>query len=169
MKTILKIISAVIVCTALEVQAQWPGHYYGFILKDAEGMIIDSSNHNYSMKTESYDDSSEVMLNIDMCDDNKTWKFYIGYKDLDLPHKLRIEKTVNGIREVMIIEFPPTLSGGTEKFYRNLYAGKIKFRKGQFRIRLPETDDEWDRLKGSKLCSDQYNNNTFYDIREFQK
>jgi len=44
------------------------------------------------METERYNDSSEVMLGMDMCDDNKTWKFYIGYKDMDLPHKLRIER-----------------------------------------------------------------------------
>jgi len=169
METTTKLIAAIIICFSLKAQAQWPGHYYAFILKDQNGNLVDSSDHKYSMKTESYHDSSEVMLSIDMCENNKTWKFYIGYKDLDLPHKLRIEKTIDGVQEVMSIEFPSTLSGGKEKYYRNLYAGKIKFQKGLFRIRLPETDDEWDELKELKLCPDQYNNYTFYDISKFQK
>jgi len=169
MKTFFKLITAFIVCTSLEVQAQWPGHYYAFILKDPDGNIVDSSDHKYSWKTESHNDSSKVMLNIEMCEDNKTWKFYIGYKDMDLTHKLRIEKTVAGVKEVMSIEFPSSLSGGKDKYFRNLYAGKIKFRKGLFRIRLPETDDEWDELKELNLCPDPYNTNRFHDISRFQK
>jgi len=72
MKTVFKLIASVILCTSLKVQAQWPGHYYAFILKDQNGNIVDSSDHKYIMKTESFDDSSKVMLNIDMCEDNKT-------------------------------------------------------------------------------------------------
>jgi len=88
---------------------------------------------------------------------------------MDLTHKLRIEKIVEGVGDVMSIEFPSSLSGGKEKYYRNLYAGKIKFRKGLLRIRLPESDDEWDELKEFNLCPDPYNTNRFYDIRKFQK
>jgi len=59
----------------------------------------------------------------------------------------------------MSIELPSSLSGGKEKYYRNLYAGKIKYRKGLFRIRLPETDDEWNSLREFNLCPDPNNTN----------
>ncbi|MGH2575543.1 MAG: hypothetical protein ACRDFC_07580, partial [Ignavibacteria bacterium] len=122
--------------------AQWPGFFYTFELKDNNGKFIDTSNENYRITTVMPDTSEDVILGIRICEDNKTWRFYVGgyYKDLGKTRKLKIEKLNDpGEVDIMIIEFPSTLSGGKEKYYRNLYAGEIKYIKGTYRIKLPKS------------------------------
>ena len=148
-------------------RAQWPGYYYAFVLEDTNGNIIDSSDHSYLMEPKAGSDSFKVLLNIEMCEDIKTWKYYEGYKDFDKVNYLKINKA--GDTEAMIIEFPPSLSAGKDRYYRNLFLGIIKFKRGVYKVRLPQTDDEWDSLKQIKLCSDPYNENRFFDISDFQK
>jgi hypothetical protein len=73
------------------------------------------------------------------------------------------------VSETMTIEFPATLSGGKDKHYLNLYAGTIVFKAGNYKIKLPEADGDWDKLKEMKLCPDEINSNyKFYDISGFQ-
>jgi hypothetical protein len=147
--------------------SQWPGYFYTFILKDSDGKVIDSSNKNYQMETIKGVESDDLLLSIKMCDDNSAWRFYEGgYHGLDKTHMLKI--TNSGTGEVMTIKFPPSMSGGKEKYYRDLYAGKIKFKKGTYKIKLPESDDEWDDLKEIKICPLSYMTNHYYDISGFQ-
>lgn len=149
------------------VLAQWPGYFYTFVLKDNSGNIIDSSNKNYEMTTIKATDSSDIMLSIKTCD-NYIWRFYEGgYHDLDKTHMLKIKNIITG--KEMIIQFPSSLSGGKEKYYRDLYAGEIKFVKGTYKIKLPETDNQWDGLKTITICQLSYMNLVFYDISGFQK
>jgi hypothetical protein len=91
-----------------------------------------------------------VLLDIEMCDDT-TWKFYEGYKDFDKVNYLKISRSGDD-DEVMIIEFPPALSGGREKYYKSLYLGVIRFMKGTYIVNLPQSDAEWDRLNQMSLC-----------------
>ena len=84
--------------------------------------------------------------------------------------KLKIEKKIKGKSiEEMIIEFPPSISGGKEKYYRDLYAGTLKFKNGIYEIKLPATDDQWDKLKEIKVCPDTYNRNGYFDVSEYQQ
>ena len=157
-----------------ELFSQWPGYFYAFELKDADGKTIDTTTKNYTGETIVCDGCGEnIVLGIRICEDNKTWRFYAGgnYTHLDRSNFLRIDKMVNGeVSETMTIEFPATLSGGKEKYYRNLYAGVITFKKGKHKIKLPKTDNGWDNLKKIKLCPDSINSNySFYDISNFQK
>ena len=162
MKTI--IIFLIVTGTAL---AQWPGYFYTFVLKDNNGNVIDSSNRNYEMTTVKAEGSSDIMLSIKMCDDNSAWRFYEGgYHGLDQTHMLKITNSSTG--EVMTIKFPSSMSGGKEKYYRDLYAGAIKFKKGTYKIKLPESDDEWDDLKLIYICPLSYMTNRYYDISSFQ-
>ncbi|MCI0448777.1 MAG: hypothetical protein L0Y79_03195 [Chlorobi bacterium] len=148
--------------------AQWPGYFYTFELKDSLGNIIDSTSKNYIMKTVPADDK-DVILGIRICDDNKTWRFYEGgYGDLNKIQKLRIVKTVDEYDEIMIIEFPGTLSGGEQKHYMNLFAGTLIFKRGAYTVKLPEKDAEWDNLKEIKICPDGVNDYSFFDISRFQ-
>ena|GEM_PF-5604755 len=62
-----------------------------------------------------------------------------------------------------------SLSGGKEKFYRNLYAGNLVFRKGFYRIKLPDSDVGWDNLQEKHFCPDHGGVDTYYDISNLQK
>ncbi len=68
----------------------------------------------------------------------------------------------------MIIEFPSSFSKGKEQYYRNLYAGVLKFKKGMIKIKLPQTGIEWDNLKEMKLCEDGINFTSYYDLSNYQ-
>jgi len=147
--------------------SQWPGYFYTFVLKDSDGNAIDSTNKDFKMETIKGEKSTEMMLSIERCDDNSAWRFYEGgYHGLDQTHKLKITNSKTG--EEMTIKFPPSMSGGKEKYYRDLYAGVIKFKKGTYKIKLPETDNEWDGLKQIKICPLSYMTNRYYDISGFQ-
>ncbi|HEY3251826.1 MAG TPA: hypothetical protein VGK25_12000, partial [Ignavibacteria bacterium] len=90
---------------------------------------------------------------------------------LDKTNFLIIEKVKKG-EDVytMTIEFPASLSGGKDKFYRDLFVGTITFKKGKHIIKLPETDNQWDNLKEKKgMCPLDYAVSTYYDISKFQK
>ena len=164
------IIFIVIVLVSLKAEAQWPGYFYAFELKDADGNFIDSTSSNYKMKTIKFNDSSKVILDIEICNNNKTWRYYEGYKDFNKVNKLEIKKIVEGnVSETMIIEFPSSLTGGKEKHYANLYAGIIKFKNGNYKIKLPNTPEEWDALKEIELCPDPNNYNVYCDISKYQK
>lgn len=148
--------------------AQWPGYFYTFELKDGSGKSVDSNSSGFKMETIKANISSDIMLSIKMCDDNKTWRFYEGgFHDLDKTHKLKV--TDLNSDDEMIIEFPSSFSGGDESYYRNLYAGEIKFKKGTYKIKLPATDGEWNALKEKKVCPLSYMDVTYYDISSFQK
>jgi hypothetical protein len=151
--------------------AQWPGYFYAFELKDPDGNIIDSNNTNYKMTA--LPCCNEIVTGISICEGNKTWHFYAGGNaNLDKTNSLKIERMENGSPvETMIIDFPATLSGGKEKYYRDLYAGEIKFKKGKRKVKLPKTDDDWDNLKElrEKICRLSYAISVYYDISEFQK
>ena len=151
--------------------AQWPGYFYAFELKDTDGNTIDSNNTNYKMTA--IPCCTTIVTGIKMCEGNKTWHFYAGgNKDLDKKNSLKIEKLIDGtVTETMIIEFPPTLSGGKEKFYRDLYLGGIKFKNGKYKVKLPQTDDQWDNLPElkEKICRLSYASSLYYDISDFQK
>lgn len=151
--------------------AQWPGYFYAFELKDAEGNTIDTNNTNYKMTPVSA--TENLVTGIEICDGNKIWHFYAGgNKDLDKTNSLRIEKMNNGsVIETMTVYFPATLSGGKEKFYRDLFVGELKFKKGKLTVRLPETDNQWDNLPKleEKICRLSYAKSVYYDISGFQK
>ena len=151
--------------------AQWPGYFYAFELKDPDGNIIDSSNTHYKMTPVSC--CTAIITGIKICEGNKIWHFYAGgNSDLDKSNSLKIEMLDNGtVVETMTIEFPPTLSGGKEKFYRDLYTGEIKFKNGKYKIKLPQTDSDWDsspEMK-EKICRLSYASSLYYDISAFQK
>lgn len=150
--------------------AQVPGFFYSFSLKDKNGSYIDSSSKGYEMKTVKANENADLMLSIQICDDNQTWRFYVGgygYADMEKTHMLKITNLDNN--QTMTIEFPSPKSGGKEKYYRNLYAGEIKFQKGTYTIKLPESDNEWDGLKEKKICPLSWMPNlTYDDISHFQ-
>jgi hypothetical protein len=150
---------------------QWPGYFYAFELKDSKGNIIDTNNTEYKMTSVSCCEG--IITGIKMCEGNKTWHFYAGGNvNLDKTNTLKIERMENGTAaETMTIEFPSTLSGGKEKFYRDLYVGGISFKKGTFKVRLPKTDDDWDNLPElrEKICRLSYAVSVYYDISTFQK
>lgn len=149
--------------------AQWPGNFYTFFLEDSSGHVIDSANNAYKLSTIQID--SFTVLGIDPCKDKKLWRFYEGGNHyMGSTQKLKIEKTVKGKSvAVMIIEFPPSISGGKEKYYRNLYAGTLKFRNGTYKIKLPATGSQWDKLKEIKLCPNDYDHNGYFDVSEYQQ
>lgn len=152
------------------VSAQWPGYFYAFVLTDSEGNAIDSSNKEYKMTPVKSSETSGVLLSVKICDDNRTRRYYEGAVDLDKTNKLKIEKMKDGLAvETMVIEFPSSLSGGKDKFYRDLFAGELKFQEGTYTVKLPETDKQWDALKEIKLCPLSYMDFSLYDISKFQK
>jgi hypothetical protein len=164
-------IALILLIAILKTNAQWPGYFYAFELKDAEGNTIDTSNKNYKMTPVSA--TENLVTGIKICDGNKTWHFYAGGNhDLDKTNSLKIEKMENGVAvETMTIEFPPTLSGGKEKFYRDLYIGELKFSSGKYKVKLPESDNQWDNLPElkEKICRLSYAASLYYDISNFQK
>jgi len=164
----------IVILFSASVYSQWPGYFYTFELKDAEGKSIDTTTREYTGEAVICSGCKEnIVVGIRICTDNKTWRFYAGgnFTHLDRANFLRIDKTVNGeVSETMTIEFPATLSGGEKKFYRNLYAGILTFKNGNYKIMLPKTDEEWNNLSEVKLCPDKINENySFYDISSFQK
>ena len=152
------------------VSAQWPGNFYAFILKDAAGIIIKPANTEYKI-TVIDDSTNSAVLGIKICNGDTLWRFYEGGNHyMGSTQKLKIVKNTDGeISEQMIIEFPPSLSKGKEHYYRNLYAGVLKFKNGTLRIKLPLTDIQWDNLKQLKLCEDGINFTSFYDVSNYQK
>lgn len=150
--------------------SQWPGYFYAFELKDKEGNIIDTNSTDFKMTPISA--TENLITGISICEGNKMWHFYAGGNlDLDKTNTLKIEKIKNAeTTETMIIEFPASLSGGKEKFYRDLYIGTITFKKGTYKVKLPETGNQWDNLKEKKgVCPLDYAISTYYDISNFQK
>ncbi len=144
--------------------AQWPGNFYSFILKDPSGKTITPENTEY--KITPVGKKTDVVLGIEFCNDSKVWRFSEGGNHyMGSTQELKIE---NHSSE-MIIEFPSSMSGGKEQYYRNLYAGIINFKKGITKIKLPHTDAQWDNIKEIKLCIDGINFTSFYDISEFQQ
>jgi hypothetical protein len=168
-----KIIIAVLlgILVLPELFSQWPGYFYAFELKDADGNIIDTNNTNYKMTTVRA--TENLITSVSICEGNKIWHFYAGgNRDLDKTNSLKIEKLKNGeVVETMTIEFPSSLSGGKEKFYRDLYVGTINFKKGKHKIKVPETDNQWDNLNKmeEKICRLDYAVSVYYDISKFQK
>ena len=69
----------------------------------------------------------------------------------------------------MIIEFPSSLSGGREKYYRNMFAGKIFFKNGTYQIKLPASNSAWDNLQEKHFCPDYGGNDRYWDISNLQK
>jgi hypothetical protein len=155
----------------LNINAQWPGYFYAFELKDADGNIIDSNSSNYKMTPISA--TENLVTGIKICTGNKIWHFYAGGNhDLDKANSLKIEKLDNGnVIGTMTIEFPASLSGGKEKFYRDLYIGEVKFKNGKYKVKLPETDNQWDNLPElkEKICKLDYAVSDYWDISKFQK
>ncbi len=162
-----------LILSAFNIKAQWPGYFYAFELKDSDGNLIDSNSTNYKMLAIPCTECSGLLVTIKICEGNKTWHFYAGGNtDLYKTNTLQIIKIENGIpSDTMTIEFPPSLSGGKEKFYRDLYAGELKFKKGRVKIKLPKTDDNWDNLNEikEKICRLYYAASLYYDISGFQK
>ncbi len=174
MKTLLILILFSAALYSPDLFSQWPGYFYAFEMKDSDGNKLDSSTSNYKMTTVPCSDCGDnIVMGIRICGDNKTWRYYAGgyYQYLVKTNMLKIEKVSGGkVTETMTIEFPATLSGGKEKFYRNLYIGELKFKKGTHKVKLPETDNQWDNLKEIKLCPEGVNEDySFYDISKFQK
>ncbi len=164
-------IALVLLTFASASYSQWPGYFYAFELKDSDGKTIDSNNTIYKMTAVPC--CTTIVTGITICNGNMTWHFYAGgNKDLDKTNSLKIEKKDNGTAvETMVIEFPPTLSGGNEKFYRDLYLGTLNFKDGTYVVQLPKTDDEWDALPEmkEKICRLSYAVSLYYDISKFQK
>lgn len=171
MKNLLKILILLLALTTIKLYSQWPGYFYAFELKDSDGNTVDSSNANYKMTTVPC--CTTIVTGIKICDGNKIWHFYAGgNSDLDKTNSLKIDRLENGVvTETMTIDFPPTLSGGKDKFYRDLYAGEITFKKGTYKIRLPKTDDDWNNLPEmkEKICHLSYAVSDYWDISKFQK
>ncbi len=169
----IRISIAVVFLTVLTSAAysQWPGYFYAFELKDSDGVIIDSNNTVYKMTALPCCDA--IVTGIKICEGNKTWHFYAGgNSDLDKTNSLKIEKMQDGKAvETMIIDFPPTLSGGKEKFYRDLYLGTLQFKDGKYVVKLPKTNDQWDGMPElkEKICRLSYAVSLYYDISAFQK
>jgi hypothetical protein len=150
--------------------AQWPGYFYGFQLLDENGKNIDSTNTGFKMKTVLCKECDGLILSIKECDDKLTWRFYAGgNKNLEKTNGLEIDKIADGeVSETMTIEFPASMTGGTNPYYANLYIGTLKFRKGKYSVKFPKTAEEWDSLKELKICQLSYMDVTFLDISEYQ-
>src|SRR5438105_2714379 len=90
---------------SFKLYSQWPGCFYAFELRDSDGKTIDSLNTEYSF---TIDKSNPYLLGIKPCNDNKTWRFYKGDKNLYIVNILTITKKSTG--DPMILEFPPSIS-----------------------------------------------------------
>jgi hypothetical protein len=145
---------------------QWPGYFYAFTFTDDAGNIITLKNKNYTF-TAIRPAKTEAMLRTLMCDDSTTIRFYVGgYHGLDDMHELDIMNI--STKEKMVIQFPSSMSGGADKFYRNLFAGNLHFKKGTYQIKLPQTDSAWNNLKEKHFCADYGGNDTYSDISLLQ-
>jgi hypothetical protein len=150
-------------CTA----TQWPGYFYSFTLADAAGKLITLKDKDYKMIAVK-PTKGDIMLNIEMCSDSTTLHFYTGgFHGLDDIHILEIINLHS--KEKMTIEFPSSLSGGNEKYYRNLFAGKLLFKKGIYKIKLPASDADWNNLHEKHFCADYGGNDSYWDISHLQK
>jgi len=149
--------------------AQWPGNFYAFVLEDAAGSITTPANTHYKMIV-IQDTAIDVVLGIKICAGDTIWSFYEGGNHyMGSTQKLKIVKSIEGkIPENMIIEFPPSFSGGKEHYYRNLYIGVLKFKKRTIKIKLPQTGTQWDNLKEMKLCEDGINFTSYFDVSNYQ-
>ena len=147
--------------------AQWPGYFYSFTLTDAAGKLITENDRNYKM-TIIRPAKGDIVLDVLMCSDSATIRYYVGgYHGLDETHKLEIVNL--NTKEEMQIEFPSSLSGGENKYYRNLFAGGLNFKKGVYQVRLPSSDAAWDNLKEIHFCPDYGGVDSYWDISSFQK
>ena len=146
---------------------QWPGYFYSFTLTDEAGKTITLNNTKYTF-TAIRPAKTEVMLRTLMCDDSSTIRLYVGgYHGLDDVHELDIMNT--STREKMVIKFPSSMSGGNEKYYRNLFAGSLHFKKGSYQIKLPATDSAWNNLKEKHFCPDYGGDDSYWDISYLQQ
>lgn len=144
---------------------QWPGYFYAFTLKDEAGKTITLNNSDYSFSI--IKPKTDIMLKTMMCDDSTTIRLYVGgYHGLDETHELAITNT--STKEKMILKFPSSMSGGKENYYRNLFAGNLRFKKGNYQIKLPQTDSAWNNLKEKHFCADYGGNDTYSDISLLQ-
>jgi hypothetical protein len=145
---------------------QWPGYFYAFTLTDDAGKTITLKNNDYKF-TAIRPVKTEAILRTLMCDDSTTIRLYVGgYRGLDDAHELDIMNI--STKEKMVIQFPSSMSGGNEKFYRNLFAGNFHFKKGTYQIKLPQTDSAWNNLKEKHFCADFGDNDTYSDISFLQ-
>jgi hypothetical protein len=156
-----------IVLAFVFITMQWPGYFYSFTLINDAGETITLSNKNYIFSTVK-PAKGDIMLNTLMCDDSTTIRFYVGgYHGLDDVHELDVVNT--STKEKMIIKFPSSMSGGENKFYRNLFAGNIHFKKETYQIKLPSTDTAWNNLKEKHFCADYGGNDSYWDISYLQQ
>jgi hypothetical protein len=147
--------------------AQWPGYFYSFTLKDAAGKLITENDRNYTM-TVIRPSKGDIVIDVLMCNDSATIRYYVGgYHGLDETHKLEIVNLNS--KEKMQIAFPSSLSGGENKYYRNLFAGALNFKKGVYQVKLPSSDAAWDSLKEIHFCPDYGGVDSYWDISGFQK
>ena len=159
-----KIILISLILISSKIFAQWPGAFYTFELKDAHGNAIDSLSTDYKM---SIDEASTGPAAIEICTDNKLWRFYKGDKNLYVTNILIIEKISTS--EKMMIKFPPPMTGGEHHYYANLYIGSIKFIAGTYKVKLPKSKNEWESLKEIEKCPQPNNYNMYLDISKYQK
>ena len=146
--------------------AQWPGYFYAFTLTDDAGKLITKNDKQYQIRPVK-PASSDIMLDVLMCDDSTTTRFYVGgYHGLSDTHGLEIIRL--STKAKMTIEFPSALSGGTDKYYRDLFVGKLTFRPGSYRVRLPASDSAWDNLHEIHFCPDYGGMDSYWDISELQ-
>ena len=150
----------------LSATSQYPGYFYAFTLEDDAGSLITKNAGNYAFAP--VKPKTDVVLSTSMCDDSTTLRFYVGgYHGLDETHAVEITQRNTGNK--MTIEFPSSLSGGKEKFYRNLFARKLVFRKGTYVIRVPASGSEWDNLRETHFCPDYGGVDSYWDISALQK
>jgi len=151
---------------SLYAAAQWPGYFYGFTFTDAAGKLITKDNKDYAFKI-IRPEKGDIMLDILMCDDSTTIRFYAGGNNgLYDSHKLEVTHVPDKTK--MTIEFPPSISGGSDKYFRNLFLGNLNFKKGNYQIKLPATDAAWDSLKEKHFCPDYGGNDSYWDISALQ-
>ena len=158
---------ALLLCLLIPMSAcaQWPGYFYAFTLTDRAGELITKNDKQYQIKP--VKPAREVMLDVLMCNDSTTTRFYVGgYHGLSDTHLLEIIRV--STKEKMKIEFPSALSGGTDKYYRNLFVGKLTFRAGSCQVKLPASDSAWDNLDEIHFCPDYGGVDSYWDISELQ-
>lgn len=158
-----------LLCLLLPVMAhaQWPGYFYAFTLTDESGNLINLKNNNYTF-TILKPAKNDMILEMLMCSDSETLRFYAGGNH-GLGDLHQLEVLNKNSKEKMTIVFPSSFSGGENKFYRNLFAGAIKFKKGIYKIQLPVTDSAWNNLTEKHFCPDYGGNDSYWDIGSFQK
>ena len=149
------------------VASQWPGYFYAFTLTDSTGKLITAGNKDYTFKI--IKPAGEgLILDVLMCSDSSTIRFYAGGNHgLYDAHKLEIIKVSDNTK--MTIEFPPSISGGKDKYFRNLFIGNLNFKAGDYQIKLPASDAAWDDLKEKHFCPDYGGVDSYWDISNLQR